>query len=127
MHLWGEKKLPLDPASAVLVEIHPDSGPPKITPLAYEDDMVVQSVLTKSGAVKRFRRMNVSLVRPLPEGKGPHKMDVKFEYAKRHVAPENDYALRPGDKIVVTEDTTTALDDALEAVAGPFKVFARRK
>jgi hypothetical protein len=46
-------------------------------------------------------------------------MDVKYDRSKGNVNPLYDYALHPGDHLIVIEDTTTAFDDMLNSLAGP--------
>ena len=127
-NLLGTKKsVPLDPAKAVIVEIRSDAAAPAAVPIAHEDGMLVQDALVKSGALKRFSRMDVSLVRPRPDGKGPHKMEVTYDGKVRRVSPGSDYALLPGDRVVVVEDTRTEFDDMVDKIVGPFAAFSRKK
>ena len=78
----------------------------------------VQDVLEKSGATKHFGRMNVALLRKLSHGK-LHRMDVEFGKRKKRVSVTSNYAVYPGDRLVVGENTDTALDDMLGSVAAP--------
>ena len=68
--------------------------------------------------MKRFRRMNVEIVRTSPQG-NRHKMAVAFDRAKRQIEPQCDYSLHPGDVIIVTEDSSTIIDDMFQEVMGP--------
>lgn len=123
-----KKKVPLDPAKSVVVDIQSERGESNVVPLAHEDTMLVQTALVKSGATKRFGKMNVSLVRQRPDGKGPYKMDLKYDSAKRTMSPDTDYALLPGDKVLAVEDTRTPMDDAIEKIAGPLSgLFSRKR
>ena len=125
--LGTKKKVPIDPAHMVTVEMQADIGEPKAVPLAHEDAMLVQNALEKSGATRRFGRMKVSLVRQRPDGRGPYKMELKYDSTKRKMSPETDYALLPGDKVVAVEDVNTPIDDALEQLTGPLNVFSRKR
>ena len=43
------------------------------------------------------------------------------------VPPEFDYAVLPGDRIIVTEVTTTVMDDAMERVLKPLGINPPKK
>ncbi len=78
--------------------------------------MRVQEALDEVGATKRFRRMNVRVMRL--NGGQRQKLEVKYDHSNRSVKPEYDYVLHPGDQLVVVEDTTTAFDDMLGSLSG---------
>lgn len=84
------------------------------------DESHVQEMLSKSGAFKKYSRLNVELVRTTPKG-NPHTMSVTVDSAKRRVEPQFDYHVRAGDKLVIIEDPTTALDDVLDNFGLPSK------
>jgi hypothetical protein len=125
--LGAKKNEPLDPAKAVIVEIRADAAAPAAVPVAHLDGMLVQDALAKSGVIKRFSRMDVKLMRPRPDGKGPHKMDVTYDGKARRVSPGTDYALLPGDRVIVVEDTRTEFDDMVDKIVGPFQIFSGKK
>jgi hypothetical protein len=82
----------------------------------------VQTALDFSKATRKFRRMDIYVLRTPPSaGNVPaqaQKMQVEFNRKRHRVDPEYDYALYPNDRIVVQEDPTTFFDEAIEAVAG---------
>jgi hypothetical protein len=82
--------------------------------------------LEQSGAIKRFSRMHVQLQRPLPTG-GWHVMELEFDRDLKRIAPEYDYALLPGDRVVVREDTTTAWDDVMVRALKPLGIQPPKK
>ena len=49
------------------------------------------------------------------------KLDVKYDHTKAQVNPLYDYALHPGDHVIVQEVTKTAFDDMLESIADPLR------
>lgn len=101
-------------ATVVMVE---DSAEPVAAQLPLEEVTYIQGALEKTGLDNRFRRMTIELIRPLESGR--HKISIPYDRVNRGVAPEYDYALQPGDKLVVTEDTSTVLDDMLNSIT-PF-------
>lgn len=100
------------------VEIREDGRQPQLTSLPLPDSMYVQQVLDQSGALRRFRRVRVEIYRQLPEG-GGHRLDVVFDKTTHRIPPSSDYSIHPDDRVVITEDRSTILDDMLESIGGP--------
>ncbi|MGV3609114.1 MAG: hypothetical protein ACO1RA_22095 [Planctomycetaceae bacterium] len=78
----------------------------------------VQQAMQKAGAFKKFRRLNAEIQRPLPNG-SIHVLPCEYDLATKRINPQFDYAVLPGDKIVVTEDTSTIINDMLDSSLGP--------
>ena len=100
---------------SVTVEFRSPEVRTKRMQLPYNAGMTVQTALEQSRATKHFRRMSVKLVRTSPQ---PHKMDIKYESGKGRVHFAHDYALYPNDRLIVTEDTSTPLDDLISHIPG---------
>ncbi len=101
------------------LEIRESGKQPQLVQLPLPEVLYVQQALEQSGAIRRFRRMKIEIYRQLPEG-GGHRLDVAFDRVTRRVPPGADYAIHPNDRIVVTEDSSTVVDDMLETITGPF-------
>jgi hypothetical protein len=112
---------PEKPRATYIVEIRPEKGGPQAVEKELTDQVHVQTALEKTGAAKKFKRMAVELYRPLPNG-GWHKMNLEFDPEARRVAPESDYAVLPGDRIIVIQDTKTMLDDIMERTLEPLGI-----
>ena len=102
---------------AITAEIRAHGRKPEIRQVPFEQGMHVQEGLTAAGAVKRFRRMNVQVLRVV--GDQQQKMDVKYKHGPQKVDPLYDYALQSGDHLIITEDTSTVLNDMFSSVSGP--------
>lgn len=61
----------------------------------------VQSALEDSGALRRYRSMQIDLFRVVPDKKTVLRLPVGMQPGKRMVRIEQDYALKAGDRIVV--------------------------
>ena len=108
-----------------VVEMRPNGKSAERYKLPLSDDATyVAQVLEKSRAVKRFGRVTIELWRPLASG-GHHKLDVLFDRKERVVRPGYDYEIRPGDRLVLIEDTTTVFDDMFDSVLGPATAVLR--
>ena len=114
------------PAAKYIVEIRPESGKSKSVEKPLTDQVHVQTAIEQTGAVKKFDRALISVYRPLPSG-GWHKMDLEFDHQNHRVPPEYDYAILPGDRIVVTEDPRNLLDDIMERTLKPMGITPPKK
>ena len=106
------------PPANFTVEVRPAKGEPiaKEQPLA--GPLTVQEALEHTKANKKYRKFKLELHRPLPDGR-VHSMVLQYDRKAKHVDPEFDYAILPGDRVIVLEDTTTMLDEFLDAVSAP--------
>jgi hypothetical protein len=106
-------------ANTAKVEIvfQPDSGQPERMERPLTEATTVQQMLVQSGALKKYRRIEVEVMRPLPNG-GAHKIPCEYDRETRQINPENDYALMPGDRVLVKEDPSTIVDDIMRSAGG---------
>ena len=95
----------------------PDRGQPERMERSLTEPTTVQQMLVQSGAVKKYGRIEVELLRPLPNG-GSHRIPCEYDRATKQINPENDYALMPGDRVVVKEDASTVIDDIMRSAGG---------
>ena len=76
----------------------------------------VLMALQESGAIKEFPRMEVKLVRSIP-GSEPLKLPVFFQADERKVESSTDYAVHPGDIIIVKKDNSNMISRTLDGVS----------
>lgn len=114
----GASGAPAAPQAKVVVEVHPNKGESKLVERALTEPTSAQQMLEQSGMTKKFRRMTVDLVRPLPAG-GHHKIALTYDRQTKRLTSETDYALQPGDRLIIIEEDKTALDDMMEKFGGP--------
>lgn len=107
------------------VDFRPAGKSPDVGNVEIPADASVQQVLEKSKATKRFARMNIELYRQLPNGAW-HKMVVEYDRASKKVDAMHDYHVRPGDRLVIIEDTTDIFDDMMTSSFGPLGGFGRK-
>lgn len=101
-------------ASTVKVEIRAAGRSPELREVPLSEGMCIGDALDETGLNRRFRRMDIHLLRHNQYGMA--KMDSKYEHKMAKVHPRFDYALHAGDHLVVTEDTTTMLHDMLNSL-----------
>ena len=97
----------------ITVEIYGYDSNPQRVQVPIQPGMRISHAIKSTGVADEFNRMDITLVRIPPGSQMPHRMDVKFDTAKRSVEPVLDYALQPNDRLVIEQDTSTILDDLL--------------
>lgn len=81
--------------------------------------ITVQQALEQSKATKKFKRMQVAVARKSVETGQVEYFKVPFDKNKGSVDILHDYALQPGDRVVVIEDNGSMITDALEQATSP--------
>lgn len=112
------------PAAAVgkfSVEVRPEKGKPQSVEKELSGQTHVQTALEQAGVAKKFPRCFIELYRPLPNG-GWHRMELEFDRENHRVPAEFDYAVLPGDRIIVTEDPTNMMDDFMAKALQPLGI-----
>lgn len=105
---------PGEPAYTVVVV--PALGSVDEFTVAYDNPITVQEALDQTGAMYHFPRAEVYIERMVPKAGTSHKLTTTYDYAAGGVAPETDYAIYPGDRLVVKQDTTTLIEQTLEGI-----------
>ena len=78
--------------------------------------ITVQTVLERSGAIDKFRGMDILIYRVVQETGQGLKMPVEYKYSQKMVSPEQDYAIHPNDRIVVSSRSNNALDRLVDSI-----------
>jgi len=79
--------------------------------------MTVQDALVAAGAPKKYRSMNVTLIREVEGSNRPLRMVCDYDAATRSVQIEQNYAIHPGDRILV-EPEGDVITRFISAIAG---------
>ena len=116
--------MPSDPRAMVVVELRDGKNGREYLRAPLKENMLVQDALKGSGAVSRFHRMDVVLVREAQNGE-KLRLPVKYDVTRQQVVDSNNYAMHAGDWLEVTEDTSTVLDRMLESATQPLRPMMR--
>lgn len=101
--------LPLPPSSASAAGCDANMGG-AAAPTVY-----VSTLLQQTGVMGQLGKCQAALYRPAPNSLDGIRMDVLFSpHDSEQVRPESDYALRPGDRLVIGKDTRAGLDNLLD-------------
>ena len=99
----------------VLVQVRPASRKARNVEVPMKPDMRLQDVVDASKA--KFRNKLAYIVRQSPVTGENHKLEARFG-SNRRISLETDYAIQPGDRVVVAEDTTSSFDRVMQAMLG---------
>ena len=100
-----------------LVEVHPLVGPPKIFRGELTELASIQNAVSSSAA-KRYRNMDIELIRKAPDSGKLIRMTSEYDPAVRDVTPESDYTLHDRDRIIIKQRTNAVLDNATSKIFG---------
>jgi hypothetical protein len=110
------------PTPTCTVVLQPNRGTPKVVEMPLDEGATVQTALEHTKATRKFRRMDIHVLRPAQARANapaePQKMNVEFDRIRREVEIDHDYALFPNDRVVIEEDPSTMIDDMFHSVAG---------
>lgn len=108
-------------APQVSVEMRPLSGSKETKAVALADGDSIEAALQRSGAIRRFRQMEIQLYRANGQtGSVVHPLRVEFDAGARRIPAQYDYALQKGDRLVVSEKHSSPFDDLVTGILGPF-------
>ena len=99
----------------LVVQVRPASGKPRNREISVTEGMRLQEVVD---AVKtNFRNKVVYIVRTSPKTGERHKLEASFE-SNRRISLHTDYAIQPGDRVVISQDTATSFDRVMKSMFG---------
>lgn len=115
--LAGVEKDAGDEASAsnIAVEMRSSGGKSVVKSVPLTEDLHVGDALARSGALKRFNRVNVHVIRASPSGELA-KLNVVMAPNRKQVRAEHDYLLREGDRILVKESDEGGLGELMSSL-----------
>jgi hypothetical protein len=102
----------------ITIEFHPASGKVKAQQVPLAPGMSAQDAIDQTKAGKHFHRSKLDLVRKSELAGDLHKMPLAWDNGKRRVAHSTNYDLHAGDRLMIREDTSNALDDLLAKLTG---------
>ena len=99
----------------VLVQVRPSGRKARNVEVDLKPNMRLQDVVAASNA--NFRNKIAYIVRTSPSSGQQHKLEAKFD-SNRRVSLSTDYAVHPGDRVVIAQDTATSFDRVMKALMG---------
>jgi hypothetical protein len=108
--------LPLSAENSITVEVRPAYAKATLVQLPLAPDMRLQDAVDASKV--RFGKREIYIVRESPRTGRNHKLSAGYDRANRRISMETDYALQPGDRVVIAQDTTTSLETVMQNMLG---------
>ncbi len=85
-----------------------------------QGDMRVQNVLDAAGVLGKVRDMQITIYRAAPNHpQQTIKLVSHYDRREKRVRLESDYAVLPGDHLVVQEKHHSMMDEILDGIMGP--------
>jgi hypothetical protein len=114
-----DEKTPTESVGTCTVELRTRTRRPQTLDVPLSDQTRVQNVLDASRATSKFRNLDVFILRPTPQASEPMlKLGCRFDRKARRIALETDYAVLPGDRVVVREDTSVGVEKFVSMLLG---------
>lgn len=116
--LTSQSAQPQSPTQApnmLTVQIRAANRSAKNVQIPMTPNMRLQDVVNSTKT--KFKNKNAYVVRTSPKTGEKHKLEASFG-DNRRISLETDYAIQPGDRIVISEDTTSSFDRVLKSVLG---------
>jgi len=111
---------PADASGMYAVNVFPSFGGKEVSFKGQiRGNMTVQNALEESGAVKTARSSEIQLYRVVKGSGRTLKLPVELQSNGRTVKFEHDYALHPGDRLVVRGTTGSGVVKILEQIISP--------
>ncbi len=79
--------------------------------------LTVQDALERSGAIKKFRSMDIMIYRVVEETGRVLKMKVEYTPRTKTVKPELNYAIHPNDRIMVQARSLSSIDKFVDSLS----------
>jgi hypothetical protein len=108
------------PGPNYTVEIRRPGYSTQYVRVPHQGETHLQDALEQSGAARKLKRMELHVMRTPPQGGPRQRLSADFDSGEKRVAWESDYAIYPGDHVVVIEDTSSQFDDMISRFMGPF-------
>ena len=121
-----QASVPAEATETCVVEVQSYAGKSRRFEIPITDGMTVQDIVKAVQVRKLFSRITIELQRPVANSRKPLKLPVTVEGFGKRVNPAYNYAVRPGDRLVLSEDPTNTFDDMLDGALSPFGISSSR-
>jgi len=97
-------------APRVILEVRNDGTHVESIPLAMDKAVFIEDIVQQARLHDRFGKLDISIMRPTQAGGPPLRMDTHIESSGKSTNVGQNYALLPGDHIVVNSDNRSSLE-----------------
>ncbi|HMO13414.1 MAG TPA: hypothetical protein PKD64_05985 [Pirellulaceae bacterium] len=118
-NVGNELSMQMEPAAGeFLVRMEFPIGEPKMHRGEIRGSMTVQDALVQSGATRRYRTMQITILREIPGHSRPVRLDVDYETSRKTVVESQNYAIHPGDRILIRPKDDNMISNLLNKATG---------
>lgn len=105
---------------AIVMEVRTPGDKPHLEriPLSREKPMFIEDLVREAKIHERLGGTNISIMRPAGPNLPPVRMDVRVSDSGKVKNMEDNYALMPGDHLVVNYDQRTSLESFFDSLHG---------
>ncbi len=112
-----QKPIPTDAQKpSVVLEVRDGKRHLERIPMTPDKPMFIQDVIHDAKLEEKLGQIKVAVLRPMGDSTPPIRMEVDMERGGKGVVKWQNYALQPGDQIVVSKDTSTWMDGVMSSV-----------
>lgn len=106
----------LDPSKgpAIVMEVRGDSNHLESIPLPRDKAVFIEDLVRQANLHERLGALSISIMRPNGSGLPPVRLDVQTNSQGKAKNPGQNYAVLPGDHIIVGHDQRTHLERFIE-------------
>ena len=122
--MFGAKQLnnglPFDPNAPNIYTIDArDGGSRMRNNFEFREGMTIQDALVDSGLIDRYPQMDILLKRRSADPNKAIPMPATYDRKTRSVKPETNYALHPGDYLIIEKDNTSMIEELVNPILEP--------
>jgi hypothetical protein len=115
--MGAQKPLPTDAEKpSVVLEVRDGKRHLERIPMTPDKPLFIQDVIQDAKLEEKLGQIKVAVLRPIGDSAPPIRMEVDMERSGKGVVKWQNYALQPGDQIVVSKDNTTWMDGVISSV-----------
>lgn len=109
----------------IMVDMQSGESTEKSVKLPLASAPTLQAAVDQSKATRKFKRFHIAISRlPQKPGGQPQTLVSKYDHVSKKIPFDSDYALRPGDRVVIVEDKTSVVDDMLGGFINPLRAIS---
>lgn len=110
------------PATAIdaptyTVEVHSNWTNPTTQRETYTGRVPLQKVIEKTGAHRRHRNLEITVVRVAKESGQILRLNAKFDPQSRSVEPQYDYDILANDHVIIKPSNASPLDEVIKPLS----------
>ena len=115
--MGAQKPIPTDAQKpSVVLEVRDGKRHLEKIPMTPDKPLFIQDVIHDAKLEEKLGQIKVAVLRPSGDSNPPIRMEVDMERGGKGVVKWQNYALQPGDQIVVSRNNSTWMDGIMSSV-----------